>query len=57
MGQEEVARYSGLFKTLVDGFVPPAWDLPFTPYGKGMAARCVCARVQGITCLFSALAA
>lgn len=39
MTDAEVQQYAGLFETLVDGFVPPAWDLPFTAYGKGMKAR------------------
>jgi hypothetical protein len=39
MPDAEVQRYSGLFKTLIDGFIPPAWDVPFTPYGKGLKAR------------------
>ena len=42
MAGGEVQQYAGLFQTLVDGFVPPAWDLPFTPYGKGLAARWAC---------------
>lgn len=39
MSDAEVQTYAGLFETLVDGFVPPAWDLPFTAYGKGLQAR------------------
>jgi len=39
MTDAEVQQYAELFETLVDGFVPPAWDLPFTPYGKGLKAR------------------
>lgn len=39
MSDAEVQTYAGLFEKLVDGFVPPAWDLPFTPYGKGLQAR------------------
>lgn len=39
MSDGEVQQYAALFETLVDGFVPPAWDLPFTPYGKGLKAR------------------
>ena len=39
MAGDEVQQCAGLFQTLVDGFVPPAWDLPFTPYGKGLVAR------------------
>lgn len=39
MTDAEVQQYSGLFKTLIDGFIPPAWDVPFTPYGKGLKAR------------------
>lgn len=39
MSDAEVQTYAGLFETLMDGFVPPAWDLPFTPYGKGLKAR------------------
>lgn len=39
MSDEEVQQYEELFQVLVGGFVPPAWDLPFTPYGKGLRAR------------------
>ncbi len=39
MSDAEVQQYSGLFETLIDGFMPPAWDVPFTPYGKGLRAR------------------
>jgi hypothetical protein len=39
MSQEEVCQFAVLFQALVDGFMPPAWDLPFTAYGKGLKAR------------------
>jgi hypothetical protein len=39
MSQEEVCQSAVLFQALVDGFMPPAWDLPFTAYGKGLKAR------------------
>jgi hypothetical protein len=39
MTDAEIQQYSGLFETLIDGFLPPAWDVPFTPYGKGLKAR------------------
>lgn len=39
MSDQEVQQYEGLFKDLIGGFVPPAWDVPFTPYGKGVKAR------------------
>jgi hypothetical protein len=39
MCDEEVQQYEALFKDLIGGFVPPAWDVPFTPYGKGVKAR------------------
>jgi hypothetical protein len=29
-----------VFKQWVDGFMPPAINLPFTAFGKDMAARC-----------------
>lgn len=39
MSDGEVQQYAQLFQTLVDGFVPPAWDVPFTMFGKGLKAR------------------
>ncbi|KAF6251874.1 cytochrome P450 [Scenedesmus sp. NREL 46B-D3] len=39
MDDAEIAHFSTVFKQWVDGFMPPAINLPFTPFGKGMAAR------------------
>jgi hypothetical protein len=38
--EAEVASLSALFQVWLDGFMPPTVELPFTPMGKGMAARC-----------------
>lgn len=35
---QHVQQYEGLFRDLEGGLVPPAWNLPFTPYGKGLRA-------------------
>ncbi|KAF8064654.1 DED1 [Scenedesmus sp. PABB004] len=39
MDGEEVEKFSAVFRTWVDGFMPPAIDLPIFPFGRGMAAR------------------
>ena len=39
LGAAEVAEFSALFQTWSAGFLPPAVDLPFTPFGRGLAAR------------------
>jgi hypothetical protein len=54
MSDQEVQQYEALFKDLIGGFVPPAWDVPFTPYGKGVKARWVylglgCVRMLPLT--------
>jgi hypothetical protein len=40
MGEAEVSEFSQLFQVWAAGFMPPAIELPFTPLGRGMAARC-----------------
>jgi len=49
----EVAEMSSLFQTWSGGFMPPDIDLPFTPMGKGMRARC--ALLWGLETGFCAL--
>ncbi|GBF88018.1 cytochrome P450 [Raphidocelis subcapitata] len=39
LAAEEVSRMSALFQIWTRGFMPPTVPLPFTPMGKGMAAR------------------
>jgi cytochrome P450 len=39
MDEEEVKVQSKVFQTWTNGFLPPALDLPFLPFGKGLAAR------------------
>lgn len=39
MDDDEVEQYAGIFATWTAGFMPPAIDLPFLPFGKGMKAR------------------
>jgi hypothetical protein len=40
-----------VFKQWTDGFMPPAINLPFTAFGKGMAARCAAAGIWGFSIL------
>lgn len=47
MDDDELAHFAKVFKQWGDGFMPPGIDLPFTAFGKGMAARReMTARVQ-----------
>eukprot|EP00879_Flechtneria_rotunda_P028024 GHRR01030098.1.p1 GENE.GHRR01030098.1~~GHRR01030098.1.p1 ORF type:complete len:391 (+),score=127.16 GHRR01030098.1:664-1836(+) len=39
LSDAEVDEYSEVYKTMVDGFKPPAINLPFTAFGKGLKAR------------------
>eukprot|EP00878_Enallax_costatus_P016211 GHUV01017004.1.p1 GENE.GHUV01017004.1~~GHUV01017004.1.p1 ORF type:complete len:388 (+),score=77.49 GHUV01017004.1:1042-2205(+) len=39
MSDPELRKYSQVYGEWVDGFMPPAIDLPFFPFGRGMAAR------------------
>jgi cytochrome P450 len=40
LAEAEVAEFSALFRQWLQGFLPPNLDLPFTPFGRAMAARC-----------------
>jgi hypothetical protein len=42
-----VCFFAQVFKQWTDGFMPPAINLPFTAFGKGMAARCAAAGKEG----------
>eukprot|EP00879_Flechtneria_rotunda_P004075 GHRR01004320.1.p1 GENE.GHRR01004320.1~~GHRR01004320.1.p1 ORF type:complete len:234 (+),score=44.71 GHRR01004320.1:157-858(+) len=35
----EIQEYSEVFRILVNGFMPPAINLPFTAFGKGLKAK------------------